>query len=72
MSKYAEYRKIAEDKDMLFEEDVKNRGESIQIFLNPALDELTMRMSECGGGYRIRIRGDTGEALFRALKQIYE
>jgi hypothetical protein len=29
-------------------------------------------MYECGRVYRMRIRGDTGEALFRALKQIYE
>jgi hypothetical protein len=72
MSKYTEYQKMAEDREILFETDIKDKDDCVQIWLNPALNELTMRMSECGGGYRIRIRGETGEALFKALKQVYE
>jgi hypothetical protein len=72
MSKYTEYREMAEDREILFEIAIENRGDPVQVWLNPALNELTMRMYECGGGYRIKISGETGEALFRALKQLYE
>jgi hypothetical protein len=72
MSKYTECLEMAEDREILFETAIKDGGDPVQIWLNPALNELTMRMYECGGGYRIRISGETGEALFKALKQIYE
>jgi hypothetical protein len=57
MSKYTEYREMAADREILFETDIKGGGDPVQLWLNPALNELTMRMSECGGGYRIRISG---------------
>jgi hypothetical protein len=71
MSKYEEYLAIAEKMETAFEEKI-NDGEKVQIWFNPISDNLQIEMADVYGNHKLKIEGRTGEALFKALKQIYE
>jgi hypothetical protein len=72
MSKYTEYRELVEKMDTVFEEPVLlEGGKKARIEFNPIQNTLCIMLP---GDYRDGriIDGRTGEALFQALKQLYE
>jgi hypothetical protein len=72
MSKYEEYRAIAEKMKTVYRADIKNTARHIEIRFNPILDILLLEIDGYECKYEWNIKGDEGEALFKALKQIYE
>jgi hypothetical protein len=72
MSKYEEYRAMAEKIDPVFEAEIEGRNRKIRIELNPISDELWMEIPDFYDNYKLKIEGITGEALLSVLKKIYE
>jgi hypothetical protein len=75
MSKYTEYREIAEKMDTVVEERIfMGDGKTVRIEFNPVKDDLRIIVPEYYdySEYRATIDGRVGEALFKALKQFYE
>jgi hypothetical protein len=73
MSKYEEYRAMAEKIDSVFEADIEGRKKKVRIELNPISDNLWVNIPDFFyGNSEFKIEGRTGEALLKALKQIYE
>jgi hypothetical protein len=70
MSKYTEYREIAGKEEILFEENIGDKGRYVRIRLKR--DDLRLQMIDDYGYQELGIESDTGLALFKALKQIYE
>ncbi|MDR3124052.1 MAG: hypothetical protein LBU16_09795 [Treponema sp.] len=74
MSKYTEYREIAGKMETVFKAEIGGSAVSpgkVRIVFMPISDNLNI---EIPGIYRneFTITGATGEALLRALRQIYE
>jgi predicted secreted protein len=72
MSKYTEYREIVSKMEQFYEANVENKeSENVRIFFNPVSNSLNIGIYDHSKRY-FEISGDTGLALFKALKQIYE
>jgi hypothetical protein len=72
MSKYTEYRETAEKMKTVFETKIGDTPEKVTIHFNPINDSLNIELSDFLCDCEVKMEGRTGEALFKALKQIYE
>jgi hypothetical protein len=72
MSKYTEYREIAGKMETTFIANISDAGRQVKIELDPVLDNLHIRIQGRHDDDIFTVEGDAGEALFKALKQIYE
>jgi hypothetical protein len=76
MSKYTEYREIADKMETAFGEKIGNTCEMVRIWFNPVSNKLDIETpvlrNDLPGTVELTIEGGAGEALFKALKQIYE
>jgi hypothetical protein len=74
MSKYTEYRTIAEKKAVIFEENFGDTDRKVAIAYDLYVNRLDIQISGnygLGDGV-VTLSGETGEVLFKALKQLYE
>jgi hypothetical protein len=74
MSKYTEYREIANimgTMKTVFDAKIDNSDSKITVYLDLA-DYLKISIPELSKFDMIQITGASGEALYRALKEIYE
>jgi DNA-binding cell septation regulator SpoVG len=73
MSKYTEYRAIAEKMKTFYQIDIGDSVRKVSIRLDPIKDLLGIEIDGCFHQHELKnIEGEEGEALFLALKQIYE
>jgi hypothetical protein len=78
MSKYTEYREIAGKMKTIFEErsdferEIGRLDNRVIILLDPLADTLGITIQETRTAHQVEIKGQSGLALFKALKQIYE
>jgi hypothetical protein len=72
MSKYTENRAIAEKMETLYGAKIKNTDREVSIRFNPVTDNLDINIESILNERKFTLWGDEGEALFLALKQLYE
>jgi hypothetical protein len=76
MSKYTEYREIADRMKTYFGANIGNTDKKVYIRFNPVPNKLDIETpvlrNDLSDTVELTIEGEVGEALFKALKQIYE
>jgi hypothetical protein len=72
MSKYEEYRAIAEKMETLYGTSIGKTGREVRIRFNPVTNDLDIEIERYVKIHKFNVWGDEGKALYTALKQIYE
>jgi hypothetical protein len=74
MSKYTEYRELTQKGGRSFEANIGDTDEKVAAHfdLNDNCLYLTIPNHDDNSGCCVTIGGETGEALFQALRQLYE
>jgi hypothetical protein len=72
MSKYTEYREMAEKMETLYGAKIKDTDREASVRFNPVADMLDIDLAGFRCRHEFSLQGDEGKALYMALKQLYE